>query len=233
MKRIFLLIILLLFLSYRNIVAQRFRAGLSGGLTVTDIDGADTRDDDVDFYKLGFTAGGFVNAQLNKKNSLQFEINYIQKGSLQPPDSLNNGFYKIDLGYIEVPLLLKHHVFFTMKKGLIDKVDFGIGASVGRLVFKEVYGASNNALPGTDDLYNFTDVSLLAEIDYNFTKNIYFCFRYSNSLIPAVKKNAPYGSFITYTFNRGNNMVFQFSFKFMFGGKKAEVAPPAIETDAQ
>lgn len=232
MKQRFLLVASLLLLGYHESNAQRFRAGFSGGLTVTDIDGADTKDNDNDFYKLGFTAGALVNAQIGKKSSLQFEINYIQKGSLQIPDSLNNGYFKIAIDYVEVPLLVKRHVYFNMKKGPVNKVDMGIGVSVGQMVRKVVIDKTNNTLPNTDNLYNKTDVSLLAEIDYNFTKNICFCFRYSNSLIPAIKKNIPYAHFLYYTFNRGNNMVFQFSFKFLFGAKKQETTPTPVPTEA-
>lgn len=221
-------------LAFDKSSAQRFRAGFSAGLTVTDIDGADNIDTDDDFSKVGLTVGGLVAAQLNKKNTLQFEINYIQKGSLHPPahDSLNSGYYKIALAYLEVPLLLKRHVFFNMKKGKINKVDIGFGASAGRLIQKTVIGATNNTLTNTDNLYNYTDVSLLGEIDYNFTPNIYFCLRYSNSIIPAIKKNTPNVHFLTYTFNRGNNMVFQFSFKFIFGAKKPETVPATVTTDS-
>lgn len=94
------------------------------------------------------------------------------------------------------------------------------------MVYNEVVGGTNYTLPATSQYYNYNDVSALLGLDYNFTKNIYFCFRYSNSLIPTIKKNgANYGTQSIYTINKGNSMVFQFSFKFVLNGKKQETTP--------
>lgn len=223
MKKNYFILSLLVFL-FNSALAQKFNAGFSLGLCATDISGAGTRDGDSDFHKIGFTAGGLINTPINKKNVFQFEINFIQKGSSQPPDSNNNGYYKIALAYVEVPLLVKRHVTFTLKKKPVNKVDLEAGASIGRMISRTVVGNTNYNIATPDKLFNRTDISILLGADYNFTKNVYFCFRYSNSIIPAIKRNTPNLNFITYTFNRGNNMVFQFSFKFVFGGVKDETS---------
>ncbi len=216
-------LIITLFFCFTTYYSQKFNAGFSAGLTVSDIDGADTRDPDNDFHKVGFTAGALVNTQLTKKSILQFEINYIQKGSLQPPDSLNNGYFKIALGYVEIPILIKRQIYFNWKQKRINKLDIEFGLSYGRMVYNEVVGGTNYTLSSASQYYNYNDVSALLGLDYNFTKNIYFCFRYSNSLIPTIKKNsANYGTQSIYTINKGNSMVFQFSFKFVLNGKKQE-----------
>ena len=204
-------------LSFLNIAnAQRFKAGLSAGLTATDVNGADGRDYDNDFNKLGFTLGGIVNSELNEKNTLQLEINYVQKGTMQRPDSNNNGYFKIALDYIEVPLLFRHHTHFTLFKKPVDKFDWEIGASFGRLVrLKEIQ--DNSPLGSVPD-YNKTDVSIFAGFDYNITSNVYLCLRYSNSVIPVLNKSSLPPYLYRYTYNKGNNMVFQFAFKFVFGG---------------
>lgn len=208
-----------------SIHAQKFNAGFSGGLVVSDIDGADTRDTDNDFHKLGFTVGGIVNTQLTKKTLLQFEINYIQKGSMQPPDSLNNGYFKIALGYVEIPLLVRRQIYFNWKGKKINKIDLEAGVSYGKMVQRKVIGNMNYVLNNTDEYYNTNDVSVLIGADYNFTKNVLFCFRYSNSVIPAIKRNAIMPGFYTYNYNKGNNLVFQFSFKFLFGAKQKNDTP--------
>ena len=209
--------------------AQKFNAGFSAGLVASDIDGADTRDTDNDFHKLGFTVGGIVNTQLNKNNQFHFEINYIQKGSLQPPDSLNNGYFKIALGYIEIPILLKHQIYFNWKQKRINKFDIEGGVSYGRMIHSKEIGNTNYVLPNAADYLNKNDISLLVGLDYNITKNIYFCLRYSNSVIPAIKKNtANYGTLSVNTVNRGNNMVFQFSFKFLLNGKSQEASSKSL-----
>ncbi len=220
--------VLSLALTTNKLQAQKFRGGLSGGLVVSDIDGADTRDNDNDFHKLGFTAGGLVNAQISKKAIVQFEINYIQKGSMQPPDSLNNGYYKIALGYVEIPVLIKRQIYFNYKKKLVNKIDLEAGASYGRMIHRTVIGNTNYQISNTAPYYNLNDVSILVGADYNFTRNIYFCLRYSNSVIPVIKRNAIMPGFLTYSYNKGNNMVFQFSFKFVFGAVQGDDKPKEV-----
>ncbi len=202
----------------------RFHAGLSLGLIASDIDGADNVDNDNDFNKVGFTAGGIVNTQLNAKNIFQFEINYIQKGSMGLPDSNNNNYYKIALNYIEVPFLIRHRAHIPFLKKLQDNFDVEGGVSIGRLMSNNVKGTANTLLNNTDVLFNKTDVSIQAGLDYNFSKNIYLCFRYSHSVIPAIKRNQLHLNNVRYTFDKGNNMVFQFSLKFVFGAKGEEPA---------
>ena len=85
----FLSIILLL--GSFNCYSQIFKPGIIIGAVTTDLDGIDPYDND--FHKAGFTAGGLLNAKLSEKNSLQFEILYTQKGTLQPADSTNNYIY--------------------------------------------------------------------------------------------------------------------------------------------
>ena len=202
----------------------RFHAGLSGGILISDIDGADNIDTDNDFNKIGFTAGGVVNTQISDKNIFQFEINFIQKGSMGLPDSNNNNYYKIALNYIEVPFMIRHRTQMPFFKKQQDKFDIEFGLSAGRMISNTVIGVANVPLGGTDALFNKTDVSLMAGLDYNFSKNIYFCFRYGHSVIPAIKRNSPTLYNARYTFNKGNNMVFQFSLKFVFGAKGDESA---------
>lgn len=209
--------------------SQTFNAGIGAGLTVSEINGANTAPNRRGFHKLGVTAGGVANFRIAKKTLFQFEINYIQKGSMQPPDSLNNGYYKINLGYIEIPLLFRQQIFFNWKGNRINKVDFEFGASYGRMFHRTVIGNTNYQLNNTEPYYNTSDVSLLAGIDYNFTNNICLNVRYSNSLIPAVKRSTLVNGLVSQTFNRGNNMVFQMGLKFLFTTKKKTSSTP-LET---
>ena len=204
--------------------AERFRAGLTLGVTATDIDGMDTHDQDNDFYKLGFALGGIINTKLNAKNDLQVEINYIKKGTMQLPDSNNNGYYKLALDYIEVPFILRHHVKFNMGKMEVNKFDLELGASVGRLV-NSSWERGNYQYDIDMSMINSTDVSLLVGLSYNFSSHVNLNFRYSNSVIPSVKQNVIPGYLITYYYNSGNNMVFQMSLKFIFGGSAEKEKP--------
>jgi hypothetical protein len=215
--------------------AQRFRAGISGGVTISDINGADTRDNDNDFNKLGITLGGIVTTSLNTKWKGQMELNFTQKGSLQPPDSNNNGYYKIAFSYIEIPVLVKRKIRFSIRKKRVERMDFEFGFSYGRIIAASLVGNSNYNLPVSSKYINFNDVSLLAGLDYNFSQNFILCVRYSNSVIPVIRRNAPTNFNYTYTLNRGNNMVFQLSFKVLFGtaGKVGKVQEPPPPPDEQ
>jgi hypothetical protein len=154
------------------------------------------------------------------------ELTFIQKGAQQKPDSNNMGYYKIALNYVEIPLILKRQIYFTKRGKPVNRFDLGFGASIGRMVFSNYYDQTNTLLPTSAGYFNKTDISILGEIDYNISRSVIFCLRYSNSVIPAVKRNAFNYQFITYTINRGNNMVLNFSFKFIFGRKKEEAPTP-------
>lgn len=207
-------------------IAQRFRAGLTAGAVATDVAGAGTRDNFTHFNKLGFTAGGIVNTTLNEKNVFQLEINYVQKGSLQRPDSANNDYFKLSFNYVEIPLIFRRHLHFTLFKKPSTRFDLEGGVSVGRLIYSELIGNTNYTQSIDPKNFNKTDVSILAGIDYNFNSNLYFCLRYSNSVIPVTKKNPAPGPALVYlpaAFNQGNNLAFQFSFKYIFSGGESNI----------
>jgi len=208
-----LFLVLTFFFLLNHLAAQHFRAGLSGGPAVTDVAGTTAKN----FQKLGLTVGVLVNSALSQRNTLQLEINFTKKGSMQKPDSLNNGYFKLDLDYIEIPILLKHRLQLTAFKKPITKFDLEFGLSAGRLIRYD-YSANNYSQAINPNSFNYTDLSLLLGIDYNFTSNFYFCLRYTNSVIPATKRNKVTSPlFLPATFNQGNNMAFQFVFKVIFG----------------
>ena len=221
MKKAHLLFIPLL-LCALNLSAQRFRAGLSAGAVASDVQGTDTRDNDADFTKLGFSLGGIVNSNITKNIILQLEINYIQKGAAQKPDSLMNGSFRLVLNYIEIPLVFRRRMHMTIFKKPSNNFDLEWGASIGRL-FSSSFTADNYPQYLGPNTFNKTDVSLLFGFDYNLNNNIHFCVRYSNSVIPAIRHDSTPGlQFLPYTFNMGNNMVFLFAIKFIFGGSNSE-----------
>jgi len=217
---LFALVASLLF--QKKVEAQRFRGGVSGGLISSDVYGDDPRDYDNDFHKVGYVFGGFVNTPVSERGILQFEINLIQKGTEQFPDSNNQGNYKLVLNYVEIPLIYKHRINLTISKKTVSAFDIQAGASFGQLIHSSLAGDSVARNPDMSFL-NKTDVSVLAGIDYNFSDNFNFCIRYSNSVIPVFKRNSipigyylpPYG-----TFNNGNNMVWHFMFQYTFGKSK-------------
>ncbi len=200
----------------------RFKAGLTGGLVASDIPGTDTRDNDVDYNKLGFTLGALVNTRVNDKTLVQLEINYIQKGTEQKPDSNNQGYFKLSLNYIEVPLLIRRRLHFSVFKRPSTNFDLEAGASYGKIFSMAYVDGTNTPATLNPAAFNQTDISLLFGVDYNFNPNWAFCIRYTNSLIAAIKTDPlpagyKYLSALPYTFNHGDNVVIQFTIKFAFG----------------
>jgi len=84
--------------------AQRFRGGISGGLTLGQLDG----DDLSGFNKPGISAGPFVSAILSDRWQLGVELLYSQLGSRKTlGDPASASLDKIAIQAVEVPLLLR------------------------------------------------------------------------------------------------------------------------------
>src|ERR1039458_2408816 len=226
MKKIIYFSSLLLLFLLNSLKAQTFRAGFTLGATATCVNSMDSRDGDNDMNKLGYVLGGIVNSKLNKKNELQLEMNYIKKGTLQKPDSMNMNSYRLSLDYIEVPIMLRHHMHFNIGKKIMDKFDWEAGASVGIMV-RHIWVVDGYQENFDQSKINKIDASIFVGFDYNFSSTFYISFRYSNSVIPAVKHDFIPGYLIPYDFNTGNNMVFQMSLKFVFGGTAEKESTPA------
>jgi len=208
-----------------NANAQRFRAGVIGGLVGSDVDGFDFFDYDTDFHKGGFTFGGMVNAKISDKNSFQFEMVYIQKGTFTgKPDSANDyTYYRLGLDYIEVPVIFRHQMHLHVNTKATDRFSFEIGPTFGALVrvfqdgnYGNGSGSYNSGL-FDNKAFKKTDIGLTAGVSFNFLKNFYFDVRYANSLIPVTTQNQVSNQFIVYTFNKGHNMVFNFTIRYLFG----------------
>jgi hypothetical protein len=197
-----------------NLKAQQFNPGLTGGLLTSNIPGTDAGS-----HKAGFTGGLFVNTNVGNQLIVQMEMNYIQKGASQLPDSGNQHSFKYVFDYVEIPILVRHRLHFNTFKKPTTGFELEGGASIGRLFYyKYIYNNYNASLdPST---LNKTDVSLLFGINYHFTNNFYLCLRYSNSVIPVLKRDASAPlSQIFYTFNAGNNVDFQITLKYVFGSQ--------------
>ena len=219
MKSKYIYITLLLLLIYSTTHAQIFKPGIVIGLCATDLDGADLRDGDNDFSKAGFTAGGSLNVKLSQKNSLQFEINYIQKGTLQKAyDSLGNGYYKLNLNYVEVPLMFRHNIIFTMRKRKVDNFYLEFGPSYGRLVQVKQEGTYDYG-GGFQNNFYYNDFSINIGAGLRIYNHLYGNIRYSNSFISVVEQSTlpAANGFLASTINKGHNMVWAFTLRYVFG----------------
>ncbi len=211
--KVFLLSFLLLCPLF--ISAQRFTAGMGGGIVLSDIPGADEK---TNFRKVGFTAGGVVAYQLNTDNFLQFEISYTMKGSSQRGDSLGFGHHRLGLHYVDIPVLFRHMRHPRANDDGI-RPGFEIGISYGRLLAYRVL--VNNYTQSYDDSY-FNRNELAGVIGVGFFDNAgkgSLTLRFSHGITPALRRNPIQPGFYAYSYNQGINLVVSATLKVMFGKK--------------
>jgi hypothetical protein len=201
MKFKIIIIFILLFITVHYARSQQFNGGILGGVSATQITG----DQLSGFNKAGFYLGGFVNFYFNQRTSFQMEIDYIQKGSRKNPNPDNNDFisYKLNLQYIDIPLLLR----YDYSSVLI----FECGPYLGFLMDDDERDHNGN-IPVIVD-FNKNDFGMMVGLYYKLDSKIRMNFRYSNSLIP-VRKHT---SGATYRLNKGQyNMVVTLSVHYQF-----------------
>lgn len=189
-----------------------FKAGVIGGLVTSQVHG----DNYSGFDKAGITAGGFVKKVINENWEAKFEIIYVEKGSRHNarPDKGDYVSYLLRLKYIEVPLVVR----YKFKKWVPE-----LGASPGFLVSaqeRDNYGLFSYSLP-----FNRVEANLITGLAYQFTDNLEFNVRYTNSLTPARTYDGYlyYRNWLYNLFNRGMyNNVLTFTVHYQFSGKNGE-----------
>jgi hypothetical protein len=217
MKRAIMLVITLL---PSVLYAQRFKAGLLVGITTTQVDG----DTYAGYNKLGFVAGGFIASQLfwNPEGdwSAAFEITYIQKGSrkVPRPDKGDYSFYKLNLNYVEVPILARYS-FFVPDSACSKKLRLQIegGISTGVLVQWEEENTNGPVTGGVP--FEKVDISTVLGLSYAFSRSAFFNTRYEYSAFPVRKGPiSQYYQNWTYKFLKPGyyNNVLLFSLRYQF-----------------
>jgi hypothetical protein len=212
-----------------NSFSQSFRVGIAGGLSSTDVSGMDPYDGDEDFYRVGVVAGGFVNRTFSERLSIQMEILYATKGSLQPADSSDNYLYdKLRLDYIEIPLLFKYKMHLIVNKEALDKLEFEAGPSFGVLLnasHENNYGEISNDRP-----FNKMDYLINIGLNYYFSDNFSFDLRFANSIVPfdlrfanSIVPIRPHDNNVTYGLNKGEyNTTFNFMLRYLFDSAESQ-----------
>ena len=227
MKKNILLSLSLYFLVVIAARGQKFKPGIVAGAVASDLVGVDSYDND--FHKAGLTGGGSMNVYLSERNSFQFEILYTQKGSLQPPDSLNAfTYYQLKLTYIEVPLIYKHRFALNAGKKAVDRFAFESGLSFGNLTKIKQTGliVDNSGVYNTgvysDSQFRKIEVAANLGLDFLISDNFMSNVRFSNSLTHVVNQSNSSTSSIWYTFNKGHNVVFYFTLRYVFSTANKE-----------
>lgn len=182
-------IVFFLFLFATSMQAQEFRGGVVAGIAGTQILG--------DGYsgpnKAGINIGPYVNLALTDRASIQMQLEFMQKGSRENPDSTNNfDSYLSRLNYVQIPIMFQYRYN--------EKFGFEAGGSYGVLVssYEENQGLTSPLLTGKE--YKDRDVSFHAGMHYYINDQLKAEFEFSHSLL-SIRDFSTTGP--TLLFNRG------------------------------
>ena len=179
--------------------AQKFHGGILAGLSTSQVDG----DHLSGFNKAGFKGGGLVNRKFGEKIALQFEIEFIQKGSRKPLND-NNEYYLMRLSYIEVPLLFSYYV------GKKWNLETGVAFATLLSAYEEDETGEVLNAPA----FNRNDYLICGGANYFFTPQLFFNVRYSYSISTIRTKDEYYDYY--YFVGGQYNKVLAFSFGYIF-----------------
>lgn len=183
-----LLLFVMLFMYSNNANAQLFKAFVSSGVSISQIDG----DEEYGFKRVGFSGGLGVMAPLNPKQpekgfQLSMELLFSQRGAYE--SNIADPFaYDCKLNYVDIP-------FFIHYIDPIGGVTVGLGLQYGRLVkSSEKWTMTDTMIRGMDrplDTVNTkflkNDLSIVADVRFTLWRNFKLDLRYQYSLLPIRK----------------------------------------------
>lgn len=182
--------------------AQIIKGEAIVGMNLSQVDG----DEVFGFKKVGANLGAGVMVPFGKRGrwDLSFETLFTQKGSKQGQqyyDSLITGEYKLNLNYVEIPVM----VMFTDK----EFISFGMGLAWARLVGVTEY--EHGQLVETTTLnsgtYDKNDFSILADFRIRLYKSLKFNLRYQYSLLSIRTREFSDLAGNTWTRDQYNNVI--------------------------
>ena len=206
MKRLFLVSITL---SLVFVSSAQIQVGAKAGLNLANLS-APAAFNDIYHIKPRFNAGGLVSFPLMGKFSLQPEIMYSGAGSkYKEPDSDTSNF---NLGYINVPVLLKYTTSFGLFAEAGPQIGFLISAK--RDHFGSFGTNSNRYTEDIKDEYNSTDFSAVFGIGYLSRFNLGIDARYNLGLTNTLKNS---NTMFSYSLK---NKVIQIGLFYVVGKRK-------------
>jgi hypothetical protein len=154
--------------------AQKFKGGFYLGMTASQVHG-----DNLGGYdKAGLNAGFYTAINITPNARLALELAFLQKGAKEPPSDTSN-FYKLSLGYFEIPLLFQYRW---------RDLSFEIGPALDINVY------SNEAWDGFEresiPPYNTLSLTGIVGVSWHFTEKVHINFRTNNSLTSIRDGNA-------------------------------------------
>ena len=166
MKKLFLVGALALFGAMNAQVKYGAKAGLNIATLNGDVEGAKSL--------VGFHVGGFAQIPLAAKFTFQPEVVYSAQGAKE-----DGGDGKINLGYINVPLMFKY--------AIAEKFNVEAGPQIGFLVSaKEKYNGNSDDIK---DQLNSVDFSIGLGASYDFTQNLSADVRYNAGVSNIAKES--------------------------------------------
>jgi hypothetical protein len=165
-----------------NAQGQRFKAGLTLGVTAAQING----DDSANFNKLGFSAGLKAITILTSKSDVHIELLYSQRGSRTELGG-NSGLPQriINLHYIEVPIIYTLKDWYQEEEDY-HKMHFQAGLSYGRL-FSSSF--QDSPLEAAAPFFRENDFSWVAGLTFHTSAHLGFFGRYTRSINLLYKNN--------------------------------------------
>jgi hypothetical protein len=150
---------------------QAFTGGITGGISVNQIDG----DEYKGYNMLGGTGGAYVQTNMPGKWQIQGEIKYFLKGAEQKPTQDNPYFYKEHLNYVQIPVLVNYY--------LNEKIFPEAGLSLGYL-FLAREDLTGNGFISPERPFKAGELSFEGGMNYQITKAIRSNIRLSYSILP-------------------------------------------------
>ncbi len=158
--------------------SQEFKGGLLGSVVLSQIDG----DNSSGYKKFGFSIGAYTRFLFSEKWNLAVELKYIQKGSLHTSKEDPYSYFKVQLDYIEVPILLNYQ--------LNENIVFGAGFAYGQLINARVEDSGGIVHEVQTD-YNNIDLNMMGQVKYLFNEHLGIDLRMAYSLL-YITNHSPY-----------------------------------------
>ena len=148
---------------------QAFKAGVSYGMTTSQISG----DGLGGWDKFGVTGGAYVNAPLSSKNGLRIGLYYTEKGSRTKRDTINFNVFAYRLKYIEVPVQMSYQN---------GPFTFLTGVYYGRLIKQDIL--SNGASYAVTPAFRNYDLGIALGTTLQLGDHLFLEGKFSTSIIP-------------------------------------------------
>ena len=166
MKKLFLVGALALF----GAMNAQVKYGAKAGLNIATLNG----DEEGLKSLVGFHVGGFAQIPLAAKFTFQPEVVYSAQGAKE-----DGGNGKLNLGYINVPLMFKY--------AIAEKFNVEAGPQIGFLISaKEKYNGNSDDIK---DQLNSVDFSIGLGASYDFTQNLSADVRYNAGVSNIAKES--------------------------------------------